>query len=293
MKKFYSKKGFVYVDICRYLLMVNENERLISISKMAEKFNVGRGTIQNVINELVHDNVIVLKKLGRQGTVLISKDSHKILTLIDKKNFYGVLPLPYTLRYEGLSTGLKKILRKQLNSEISFSFVKTADTRVKMLIENRIDFGVFSEAHAKKIISLNKSLEKLVSFGDYTYISKHVVVSTTKNIKVVGVDANSYVHRLLIEDRFKSVEIKQVEYNNLKKYLEKGLIDATVLNLDHIENEEYFIEEIDEDKSYSRACILINKENEYIKSLINFDCFVDDVVKIQRLVLENKVEPSY
>lgn len=293
MDNLLSKKGVIYLEVCKILLELQVNEKLPSICKLATALEVGRGTVQKVILELESDKIIGLQKFGRNGTIIVKLNKARLLERINKNHFFGVLPLPYTLRYEGLATALKKALTKEIQASINLSYVKDAQTRVKMLVEGRVDFAVFSTNHAQIIMQEHPSLIEFFTLHPNSYLSKHVLVKTKKSVKNVGIDANSYVHRKLIEQNFTNVNLLQIPYAVLKRSLLNGTIDATILNYDDLEEESFICAAILEDDSYLKATLLINQESKFLKSIINQQALIKQIQLIQTKVLEKKIDPEY
>lgn len=291
--KLFSVKGRVFQEMSILFIKYKVNDRIESINNLSKKYDVARGTIQTILKELEDKKDIKLEKKGRLGTFLIYKNNLSLLKNINKTNFYGVLPLPYTLRYESLAMGIKLSLREQLSSNVHLSFVKQSSSRISLLNDKMVDFCVLSKFHALNIVKTNKNLKIILTLDNYSYISNHVIVSNTSEIKVVGIDANSLVHSMLVEKHFSNVTYKQIDYNKLSQSLKKGLIDATVLNDD--EDTSYFksVEKIETDLDITRACILVNKDNFLFKNILDLKTLKIKIEKIQSLVLNEEIDPTY
>lgn len=293
MEKLYSTKGFIYLKLCKSFLGLETGEKIESISNLSKKYEVGRGTIQDVISDLEESGAIELKKQGRNGTILVSKDNKMLLTKSRIDCFFGVMPLPYTFRYEALATAIKSEIRNQTETVVSMSYVKNADDRIRLVKEGRVDFGVFSEEHAKKMVLEHSELKILMVLHDNSYLSKHVIASNQSNVKKVGIDANSYVHRVLTENNFKGYEYIQLHYNQIYEHLKQRKIDAAIINYDDIKTEEFSYRELIEKPEFLRAAVVINKSNEVLTNIIEQITFLENVEVIQNAVLTKELDPNY
>lgn len=292
--EFYSKKGRILIEITELILNIEIGENLPAIENLRSDFDVSRGTIQNTLKYLEENEIIKISKRGRNGTVLIEKDVQKLLDLKGKTNYFGILTIPYTPRYVGLATGLKQVLRDMLKKEVHLSFDRNSSTRVLLLKENRVDFAVFSKKHAEKILSENDDICLITNLKNKSYLESHVIVKSKINQnKIVGVDANSYVHSLLVEEFFPGYVIKHVPYNQLEPLLISGEISCTILNEANINIDNVEIIPIKEDESYLSASILTNKKNSYLKSILDCESLVNEIDNIQNQVIEKKIFPSY
>lgn len=293
MEKLYSTKGYVYLKLCKSFLKLNIGEKLVSISNLSKEYEVGRGTIQDVISDLEDSGAVELKKQGRNGTVLVAKDNKLLLTKSRIDCFFGVMPLPYTFRYEALATAVKSGIRNQTDTVVSMSYVKNADDRIRLVKESRVDFGIFSEEHAQKIVAEHNELSIIMVLHDSSYLSKHVIASNKNSIKKIGVDANSYVHRVLTEENFKGYEYIQLHYNQIYEQLKFGKIDAAIINYDDIKSDDFMYFELIEKPEFLRAAIVINKSNEVLANIIEPNIFLENVEVIQNAVLMKELDPNY
>lgn len=293
MENLYSTKGVVYLKMCKLFIGLGIGEKVESISNLAKIYDVGRGTIQDVIKELEDTHAIELKKQGRNGTILVAKNNKLLLTASSIDCFFGVMPLPYTFRYEALATAVKSEIRSQTDTIVSMSYVKNAEDRIRLVKEGRVDFGIFSEEHGRQIISENDELEILIVLHDCSYLSKHVIASNNPQIKKVGLDANSYVHRVLTEQNFNGYEYVQLHYNQINEQLQNGKIDAAIINNDDIKNEHFRYQELSENPEFLRAAIVVNKSNQILANILDIGDFIENVELIQNAVLTKELDPNY
>lgn len=289
-----KKSGATYLSLCKILLDTEVGARLPSIAQLVDLLSVSRGTVHNTISLIESNGLIKLNKSGRNGTTLAAKDEKGLFSELGITHLWGVMPIPYTLRYEGLGTGIKLELQKQLEINVSLSYMKNANERIQMLKDHRVDFGVFSVFHANKIIANHPELKILCNFGNFTYLSAHTKVEKKAPIKTVGIDANSYVHGLLTENHFQDINLIHMEYSRLKDALINGKIDGAILNLDDIfENDDFSFTEIKQDYDFLNASIIINQNNNAFKNVVNIPDFIKGVQEIQDKVLKEEMDPNF
>ncbi len=293
---FTNKSGRAIILMSELLLELNVGDKVPTIGFMIEKFNVSRGTIQNTLSYFEENGLITLDKCGRNGTYLVQKNDKSLFGLLNIDHIWGVMPIPYTSRYEGLGTGIKQVLQKQLEINVSLSYMKNANEREQLLDQARVDFAIFSLAHAKEICSQRDELKVLCHFDDFSYLSSHILLSNVpiNEIEVVGVDANSYTHSLLIEENLAGSKLRHIEFSKLKDELKKGNIDATILNEDDVILDEFpYTKSVMLDEEYYIACIVINEKRKQFSNLLSKKELIEDVIKTQKGVINGLVDPNY
>ena len=143
-----------------------------------------------------------------------------------------------------------------------------------------------------------------LSFGEGSFASRHVLMLHNKKSKgiedgmKVGIDADSFdqVELTKMACKGKKVKYVSVEYSRMIERVLSGDIDATVMNVDEVldKNVPIHIEEINEyTLDNTEAVIVVSKQYPEIEMLLKELINVDEVLKIQRLVLEDKIIPNY
>src|SRR4051812_8415855 len=102
----YSKNGLAAKFIAKELIHVLEGERIPRISDFTEKLSLGRGTVQGALKVLEDLHAISLESRGHLGTFLIKRDLNLLYEIAGIGPIVGVMPLPYSRKYEGLATGI-------------------------------------------------------------------------------------------------------------------------------------------------------------------------------------------
>ncbi|WP_279073517.1 GntR family transcriptional regulator YhfZ, partial [Amedibacillus dolichus] len=216
----------------------------------------------------------------------------------------GVMPLPYSKRYEGFATGIIVALENQYDLPVSLAYMRGAKNRVSMLLSNRYDFAVISKYAALEMQKQGINISIVKSFGKYSYLSKHIVAFHDANIKEIqdgmkiGVDNDSIDQRNLTEMicKDKNVTFVMMEYTQILQKVALGEIDAAIWNEDEITDKLYDINYVSVDAGDeldTEAVIAVDRKKTELIALLDEIIDVDMVLKSQKLVLEGKITPSY
>ena len=190
------------------------------------------------------------------------------------------------------------------------AFMRGSKNRISMLISNRYDFAIVSRTAAEEMIAEHDNILVVMSFGDYSYLSEHVIIFKNDKLKEIqdgmriGVDYDSIDQRYLTEKvcEGKKVQFVSVDYSRILERVLHGDIDAAIWNKDEITDK--FIKvnycelkdthELKQFKAAANEAVMVvsKSEPELVPLLQNI---VDPttVVNIQKLVLEGKITPSY
>ena len=102
-----NKKEQAMLSIAREIVFSEAGERIPSIIEYSQKYNISVGLIQKALMSLQEEGALEIERRGVLGSY-IKKINNEIL--MEKSVFgslVGVMPLPYSKRYEGLATGIK------------------------------------------------------------------------------------------------------------------------------------------------------------------------------------------
>lgn len=300
----FSKNGIATYTIARELLRYNVGDKIPTVSDLCEKFDLARGTVQNAVKLLQRSDAIRIESKGHVGSYLVKKNTSALLEFAGIDSIVGVMPLPYSKRYEGLAYGLLVTMENHYNISASMAFMRGSKNRISMLLSNRYDFAIVSRSAAEELIAQHNNIEIVMSFGDYSYLSEHVIIF--KNDKLheiqdgmrVGIDYDSVDQRYLTEKACegKKVEYVSVDYSRIMERVMRGEIDAAIWNKDEI-NDKFVKVNYRELKELgttaSEAVMVVSKQEAEIIPLLKNLIDPTTVVNIQKLVLEDKITPSY
>ncbi|WP_256358545.1 GntR family transcriptional regulator YhfZ [Bacillus sp. sid0103] len=277
----YSKSGIVMQKVAEELLFVEKDERIPKIDELSKKYNAGRGTIQSVLKKMEESQCIELESRGHLGTFLRKKNVNMLLQYCGVNKIVGVMPLPYSKKYEGLATALHEEF-SNLELPLHIAFMRGAAVRLSNVLEGRYDFALVSKYAAEEAISKNSELMILKEFGPSSYVSGHVLMFSEEATEIkdgmkIGIDSFSTDQQALtlVEAQGKQVEYVNLNYMHLLQHLKAKSIDAMVWNVDEIDDKSFHVVPLTTDEAkqmdqyMSDAVCVINKHNRQIQYLFN------------------------
>lgn len=299
-----TKNSIATKSLAREFIGLPLNSRIKTITEYSNDIGFARGTIQNSIKLMRNQNAICIKPKGHLGSFLIAKNIHLLLSFADINFLVGVMPLPYSKKYEGLGHGILYNLEKNLNLPINMAYMRGAKKRIEMVLDERYDFAITSKYAALSYKNQNKNIDIVTEFGSETYVSRHIMITADKNFTniedgmKIGVDRDSIdqLNLTLDHTRNKDVELVNVNYNLIIQSILNGTIDVAIWNGDELRNKynNLYYKDLD---GYSDdntiACLLVKKDRNDLKKLIKDNLNVQEVVNLQKLVIENKIIPNY
>lgn len=300
-----QKLGIAINSLAVDFLSLNEGDRIKTIAELSEKYYTARGTIQSALKFLKDHGALTLESKGHLGTFIKEINYIKLLELTGIKSLVGVMPLPYSKRYEGLATGLCNCLNGSgINTNLAF--MRGSNHRLKALEDGRYDFAVTSRLTADYYLENNKEIQIVKTFGDFSYVNEHIIVVSKefngefKKGTRVGIDNSSIDQFMLSKIYFEEIEVEYVplNYSQFITAIKENKIDAAIWNLDDIEDRKDDIKFIPinrENKNIkdTEAVIIANRKNSIVPALFSRVLNVDDVKEYQRLVMEKKIMPQY
>jgi hypothetical protein len=246
-EKFYSKNGLAAKNIALEILGLELGSKIPTVTDFCDELSLGRGTVQGAIKLLEMLGAIELEARGHLGTFLIRKDVSLLLDISGTGPLVGVMPLPYSKKYEGLATGIIDGF-DLLNKRISLAYMRGASNRLEALKTRRYDFAIVSRLAAEEGTQHHKALEIVKSFGFGTYVSEHkIFLADPKKEKIesgmrIGIDRSSpdQTSITLLECEGLDVEFIDINYMQLFQMLLENRIDAAVWNFDEIRSVQHF-----------------------------------------------------
>lgn len=306
--KLISKNGIAIISLSREIFTLDVGDRIKTVEQYSEELKLGRGTIHSALRFLQKEKAITLESRGHLGTFISFIDYKKLWSIGDVGTIIGVMPLPYSKRYEGLATGLYKNF-EAANLPFGLAFMRGATQRIEALYSERYNFAVVSKLAASLEIEKSNDIEILYEFPENSYVGRHVVVFGDKNQKEitskmrVGIDPYSLDQIVLTnyECEGKDVEFVEISYNQIFNNFKNNVIDAAIWNGDELleKGENYGIAPLSNEKSINIskedtiAVIVVMKNNNIIKEILSK--FIDgkEVSKIQKQVIDDKITPMY
>ncbi|MGG7148539.1 GntR family transcriptional regulator YhfZ [Clostridium butyricum] len=298
-----QKHGIMLMTLAQEFLNKNEGDRIDTVATMSEKYNMARGTIQTALRILQENNAIVLEPRGHLGTFIRYIDYKKLLSLSGIDNIVCVMPLPYTKRYEGIATGVYNVINK--NVQFSLAFMRGSENRLKFLEEGRYDLAIISRLTANYYIDNDEKIEIVASLGKQSYVKGHALIVRNdytdyfKGMKI-GIDKSSYDQYSLTMNYFKDydVEFVEIQYSHVVELIQNKELDAAIWSEDETiyrgKNLKIIpLENKDKDMLDTEAVIIADKANNTIINFITKLINVEEILKIQRKVINNELVPNY
>lgn len=307
-RKLMSKNGEVAMLLAREFISYDVGDRIRTIRDYAEIFNTGRGTVQSAIKLLESEGAIRLESRGHLGTFILSVDFNRLWSIADFGVVMGVMPLPYSKRYEGLATGLYKAFEKA-NIPFSLAFMRGAEKRIQALDMGKYDFAITSKLAALHEKDKYEYIDVVHIFNEGSYVGEHIIIFRDNNINRIedgmriGIDPASPDQFLLTQYECEGKNVKYIEtsYNQIVEKLKNKEIDAAVWNEDEIREKglKFNIKKLTNQKSLevnkkdTAAAMVINNENLEFKKIIKKYIDMDYIEEIQEEVLKGNIIPMY
>ncbi|MFM1564461.1 GntR family transcriptional regulator YhfZ [Helcococcus ovis] len=299
-----SKSGYATSELAKKFIYSDTNEKIKTVTEYSKEIGVSRGTIQNSIKYLIDNKLINLLSRGQLGTFIIEKDIIGLFKIAGINFIIGSMPLPYSKRYEGLSTAIIQSIENNIKIPINMTYMRGSKNRINMVLNGRYDFTITSKFAALRFIQDNPDLIIAKELKHQSFLSKHVLMFKNPNFKTIedgmtaGIDSDSLDQEtltyLLCKD--KNVNIKKISYNQLVENLESGKIDFAVWNGDELKDKynQIITKDLDVDDSINTiAVIIVHKDNILIKKIIEDFIDIEFVEEIQNKVINNIIIPSY
>jgi len=300
----YQKTGVAKSMLALDLMSRNAGDRLLPISEYQEKFGVSRGTIQNAFACLKESNAVVLENHGHQGTYIMCLNNKKLQEHCMPRGILGIMPLPYSLTYEGLATAMYE----QFSSlNFNMAYARGAVGRIELVESGTYHFAICSQFAAEQSVKEGKQIEIAMNFGPGSFLSRHVLLLADSRFDCiqdgmrVAYDSNSLdqscITRNIIHGR--DVVLVPIRTQQTVTALKEGIIDAGVWNYDDILENKHdsfkvvFLDESDYNNLFSTAVLVTGKEENCLKAMLMKYINAVQVMTIINDVREKKREPYF
>ncbi|MCL2831796.1 MAG: hypothetical protein FWD78_01370 [Treponema sp.] len=237
-KKLLNKNAQAIIKLSGTLGRYRRGDRLPRVSDLAREIGLSVGTTEYGLNYLREKDVITVTSKGHLGSFIEKIDYEKLPDLSGNNVMACVMPLPYSLRYEGLATAFCELGNQ--TGKFFLAFMNGSSRRIKALTGKRYDCALVSRMAADEAISQGCQIEVAVDYGPRSYLETHVLVHRTKTpgrIRTIGLDSESLDQKLLSRSflaMHPGVKVVNLPYTNIIRRLLEGDVDATIWNLDYI-----------------------------------------------------------
>lgn len=298
-----SKNGLACIKMARIVIGIPLGGRLPTVSELSVENDIPIGTTHNTLKTLIKTGAVEVVSRGHMGSFLVNKDVKKLLHLIGVQYLFGAMPLPYTKRFEGLASGLISQMKNSDDIPVNLAYMRGSKNRIEMLTSGRYDFAIVSKMAAKEYLKDHDDIDILIDFGPFSYTKQHVVMFHDNNETEirdgmkVGVDRSSIDQTRLTESlcEGKDVEFVEVQYLRMFEKIMDGSIDATVMCSGEANKQALNIKcsPFDMNLDSTNAVLVVDTNRKELHMLINELVDKDEILNIQRQVLDGKIQPSY
>lgn len=299
-----QKNGLVLMHLARTLLAKQEGDRMETIINIADELKVGRGTVQTALKNLQSFGALDFETRGHKGSIITRIDYGILMKISGIKNLVGVMPLPYSKRYEGLATGIYKTLNSK-DVSANLAFMSGAERRINSLLDGRYDFCVMSKLTARHYMEEEVPIEIIADLADKTYVNEHTLIVNHSFQEFfdgmrIGVD-NSSFDQVDITHRYfegKNITVVPIKYNQIIESIRNGTIDGSIWSLEEniINNTDLKYIDINQptgNHENTQAVIVTRCDEIGIKNYFRRFFKAEQVKQIQKEVMENKIMPNY
>ncbi len=301
----FNKNGLTITTLAKILMPYQIGDQIPTISALEQSVQVARGTIQNSLRVIEQSGALKLESRGVLGSFVVHKDLVLLMQLADMTSLVGVMPLPYSKRYEGLATGLIESVEKRFDVPISLAFMNGAKKRIDTMLSGRYDFTVTSKFAAKQAIAQGERIMIVKSFGAKSYLGSHQIVFSKKGKKKledgmrIGIDEASLDQEIITKRVCVGYHVILVPlaYHQIIDKLLVGDIDAAVWNGDEvrIQVEDLHVLPIDgiDEQDDTIAVVIIDEKRQELAFLLGELLDVKTTLDIQDEVMCGKRMPKY
>jgi hypothetical protein len=303
-EEFYNKNGLAVIKLAGELGQYRAGDRLPRVQDLAKKMKLSVGTTQYGLNFLREKNIVSLDSRGHMGTFIKAVSYHALQGLMGTAVKACVMPLPYSLRYEGMATAFSELGNAKGRGKFFLAFMNGSGRRVKALLEKRYDCALMSRMAAEEHIGRGTAIEIAAAYGPGSFLENHVLVFRTGSpggIKTLGLDKESLDQTLLSKNFLKThpgVKVVNLAYTHIIKRILAGDADAAVWNLDYIREHHPALRFAPLDGSIytsavTEAVLAVRKNDMIAIDYITRHFPVEKVLKTQESVLKGRRIPEY
>lgn len=299
-----KKTSLVLNHIACELLGMDVGDRMEPLSSIAARLHVSNGTVQNVLRSLEEQKALHLVARGHLGSFVEQMDSRLLLECAGISSVFCAMPIPYSKRYEGLASGLRREISNLGLSKTGIVFISGSRCRMTALSERRVDAVVMSSLAARHYMQQGYAIEILHKFPRGSYINNHYLITrkgfdlNTSDVIRVGVDEMSYDQALWNQNCFagKKTQPVPVHYLHVLEHIKTGVIDAAVWSFEdsYLDDELSCVELHDEAMAENTSAVLVARRDDagmvrFLRRNMNFD----NIIRIQQAVMQGDQLPDY
>ncbi|QQO10914.1 GntR family transcriptional regulator YhfZ [Breznakiella homolactica] len=297
-----NKNGLAIMKLAGELGNYRSGDRLPRVTDLAKKIDLSVGTTQYGLNYLKEKHVVSLVPRGHMGTYIDFLNYDTLQEYAGTTTKACVMPLPYSLRYEGLATAFSEY--GNAKGKFYVAFMNGSGRRVKALLEKRYDCALLSRMAAEENINQGAAIEIAAAYGPKSFLENHVLVHRTKTasrIRTIGLDKESLDQVLLSGSFLKDhpgIKVINLPYTHIIKRLLAGDVDATLWNVDYIKEHHPSLQfseislPIDHD-TLTEAVLVVRAGDAATSDYLSRHLPKKKILKCQEAVLTGRRIPEY
>ncbi len=302
-KTLMQKSGIVVQQLAQDLINMEVGDRIPTVDELSTKYTSARGTVQQAILRLKDYGAISSESKGHLGTFLKEINYVKLMEICSTNGLAGVMPLPYSKRYEGLASAIYATLNENTGISVNLAFMGGSLRRIEDMLSGRYDFAVISLYTAKHYIKEGKDIVITNHLGVHSYVNAHTLIMRSdfdKTPKYIGVDSTSFDQLSMTTNYFKNKQIQLVplKYGHILENIKNRTIDAAIWSLEEkiIGDAELRYEYLQDEiyhKDHTIAAVVAKKDDFKIINFMKRFFNGEKVEQIQQGVLNDKIVPTY
>ncbi|HYM49560.1 MAG TPA: GntR family transcriptional regulator YhfZ [Candidatus Limnocylindrales bacterium] len=297
-----SRAGSTAAAISWHLLSLSPGDRLPAVGDLARRFGVGVNTVQRALAVVEAEAGVVLDARGRHGTFLVELDRVRLWRLAGQDQLLGLMPLPYSRRYEGLATGLRQVM-SDIGIASSLAFMSGSRRRLDALARGEV-FAVISGLALEEARREGHAITPAVEMAPGSFVESHGVIRRRRPAQGrlrVGIDPDSIDQSLLSRAEFgEHATYRPMQYMQIIESVRRDLVDAAVWVLDTAP-----VDDVIEtapltthaalalDRVATQAVLAVREDDDVLAKFLSDHVDVNTVLRIQRQVLKGTRIPSY
>ena len=300
---FMQKTGIVVRMLAEIFISMEIGDRLPTIDILTKKLGIARGTVQQSITKLKQYQAIDLQAHGHLGTFIEGIDYKKLMEICANGNIAGIMPLPYSKRYEGLATGIHTVLNDDTGVAANMAFMGGAKRRIQAMLDGRYNFAIMSLTTAQHYIDDGYDIEIAEVLSKNTYVNTHTLIMSKGfkgEPKRIGVDTTSFDQLSMTTSYFENKEIEMVflKYAQIIENIKNKNIDAAIWSLEEniLNDDDLVFKKLsngeDEDAN-SRVAIVLKKQDDTTRYFFKRFFDAKKVEEIQKSVQLDEIMPNY
>lgn len=198
-------------EVALDILRKKPGGRITTSLQLQERLEVGSGTVQKALRQLVDIGAVRLKVKGHQGTVILEYDPAVLWRAADLGPLRIALTPPGSIEL----TGIAIEIRAQLSAShvaTEFDFVRGATQRISLLDGDQPQVAALSRVAAETLGVIDNPAYSVLDLGPLTYYRPESLVVLKRGdfdehpIKRIARDTGSYDHEQLTLLQFPEAE---------------------------------------------------------------------------------------